>query len=454
MTEGNPSSAGWATFEARMRTRRFGRCIERAIAGLETGTLEEVRDALDEARVLCPDAPEIAELEARIAALPSPSATLITLDTPLQEPPAGWLRVMGAMCVLLLLFGLFGFGLTHLYLTGPARTLLSSESAKASPDSNTPIAAADKDALASTAGTRGAITSAAEPPATDAAPAARADVVTDAPVTEAPAPAVTSAEGPAVAAATPPVANRAPRDDGRSRTEEASSGTSATNRGARGALETTSRERTSPASAAAPNDGGMASRLIIRRDPPAAEPSTASSTPPPPAPAATTPASPGPGVQIAERGISVPDSVPALATPSEAATVPAANTTAAADTPVPAVRTSGASSRAEEAAQIRSVLSRYESAYNKLDANAASTVWPNVNQAALDRAFKGLISQRVSLGLCDITVIGDIGGASCAGRARWEPRVGGGLQTAERHWTFNLRKGPDGGWHIEQIRVR
>lgn len=122
--------------------------------------------------------------------------------------------------------------------------------------------------------------------------------------------------------------------------------------------------------------------------------------------------------------------------------------------PVPAVRANAASSRAEEAAQIRSVLSRYETAYNKLDASAATSVWPNVDQAALDRAFKGLISQRVSLGLCDITVIGDIGGASCAGKARWEPRVGGGLQTADRHWTFNLRKNPDGGWHIEQIRVR
>jgi hypothetical protein len=99
------------------------------------------------------------------------------------------------------------------------------------------------------------------------------------------------------------------------------------------------------------------------------------------------------------------------------------------------------------------VLARYETAYNRLDANAASSVWPSVNEAALDRAFKGLLSQRVSLGLCDITVIGDIGGASCAGKARWEPRIGGGVQTADRHWTFNLRKSGD-NWKIEQIRVR
>jgi hypothetical protein len=112
-----------------------------------------------------------------------------------------------------------------------------------------------------------------------------------------------------------------------------------------------------------------------------------------------------------------------------------------------------AMSREDESAQIRSLLSRYETAYNRLDATAANDVYPSVNRAALDRAFKGLISQRVSLGLCDITVIGDVGGASCAGKARWEPRIGGGLQTADRYWTFNLRKGNE-GWRIEQIRVR
>jgi hypothetical protein len=107
----------------------------------------------------------------------------------------------------------------------------------------------------------------------------------------------------------------------------------------------------------------------------------------------------------------------------------------------------------DESTQIRLLLSRYETAYNRLDATAASSVYPRIDRAALDRAFKGLISQRVSLGLCDITVVGDIGGASCAGKARWEPRVGGGLQTADRYWTFNLRKSTE-GWRIEQIRVR
>ena len=452
MTEGNPSSAGWATFEARMRTRRFARCIERATAGLEAGTLEEVRDALDEARVLCPDAPEVAELDARISALPSPSATLLAFDAPRQEPPAGWLRVMGAMCVLLLLFGLFGFGLTHLYLTGPARTLLSSESVKTSPDGNTPIAPADKDTLASAAGTIGSSGPAASDPTPNTQPGPFPAA--------APTPALPAAP-PSIAAMSPEVPSRsaAPaattavaRDQSQPRADQPSARATAANRAAETAGENSRSERPSPATTAAANAGGMASRLIIRRDPPPATEAPSSpattTTPPPPSPVATPPAPPAPAAEIAEKRPAVDNAAASAAPP----VVPAANTTTAGDAPVAAVRTGP--SRTEEAAQIRSVLSRYETAYNKLDASAASSVWPNVDQAALDRAFKGLISQRVSLGLCDITVIGEIGGASCAGKARWEPRVGGGLQTADRHWTFNLRKGPDGGWHIEQIRVR
>ena len=134
MTEGNPGSTGYAAFEARMRNRRFSRCIEHATGALQSGAMEEVRDALDEARVLCPDAPEIAELESRIAALPSPSALLLAPPyMSVQEPPAGWLRVIGAMCVLVLLFGLFGFGLAQLYFNAPLSLLTDAGPAQVSP---------------------------------------------------------------------------------------------------------------------------------------------------------------------------------------------------------------------------------------------------------------------------------------------------------------------------------
>ena len=151
-----------------------------------------------------------------------------------------------------------------------------------------------------------------------------------------------------------------------------------------------------------------------------------------------------------------PPEAPAPASPPDtsAATAAAVAPVPVYDVPVHAVRQMPVpETREEESARIRSLLSRYETAYNRLDAKAASSVWPSVNQVALGRAFNGLISQRVSLGLCDITVIGDIAGASCAGKARWEPKVGGGLQTADRYWKFNLRK-TDEGWRIQEIQVR
>jgi hypothetical protein len=197
--------------------------------------------------------------------------------------------------------------------------------------------------------------------------------------------------------------------------------------------------------AATPSD----TRPVVQPRPPA----TRRAAPPPPAPSM--------GMRLRTPSAAAPplptDSAPPSVSP------PARNTATATDTvsevpalnvPVRAVRqTPDPAAREDESARIRTLLSRYETAYNRLDAKAASSVWPGVNQVALGRAFNGLISQRVSLGLCDITVIGDIAGASCAGKARWEPKVGGGLQTADRYWRFNLRK-TDDGWRIQEIQVR
>ena len=154
---------------------------------------------------------------------------------------------------------------------------------------------------------------------------------------------------------------------------------------------------------------------------------------------------------------SLPAPAPAVAPPpAPVSPAPALSSSAspapAPPGPAPSSRTS-AESRAEDTASIRVVLARYEAAYNRLDARAASAVWPRLNEAALDRAFSGLLSQRVALGLCDIAVIGDVAGASCNGKARWEPRIGGGIQTADRSWKFNLRRAQD-GWKIEDILVR
>src|SRR5919108_4106457 len=114
MAEGNPSSTGWATFEARIRERRFARCIERVAASLDADSIAEAREALDEARELCPDRPEIAEFESLIASRPEPSDILLVpsvspyaYELQQQEVPAGWTRVLAAVAVLIILFGLF-----------------------------------------------------------------------------------------------------------------------------------------------------------------------------------------------------------------------------------------------------------------------------------------------------------------------------------------------------------
>jgi hypothetical protein len=433
MTEGNPGSAGWAAFEARMRERRFARCVERANAGLEAGTLEEVRDALDEARILCPDAPEIVELERRIAALPSPSAVVFSYDAPVQEPPAGWLRVAGAMCILVLLFGLFGFGLAQLYLSEPVR-LLSLDLSKRSdapellepPSASAAATGAAAETRAPAVSSPAPETAAPTTPTTAAPPATTRAAAGPTPIATAPAPAapkrVPPSPSPIGTSSIPSRSMSAPVVRPETRTPAASTPAASAQRKVEPPAVSAQRNVEPPA-------------VSARRD--GESPAAAPPPPAPPPPAASEP----PAVTAASRPAPVTDPVLPLGSP-------VLSPSAAAPRVVPA-----AMSREDESAQIRSVLSRYETAYNKLDAAAATNVYPGVDRAALDRAFKGLISQRVSLGLCDITVIGDVGGASCAGKARWEPRIGGGLQTADRYWTFNLRKGHE-GWRIEQIRVR
>jgi len=414
-----PSSAGWATFEARVRGRRFARCIERAHAAIDSGDLDSARAAVDEAQALMPDAPEINELENRIATRPTAIDIPILAEMPPMEADPGWPRVIGAMAVLLLLFGLFGFGLAQLYFTRPAQQLLSAGSLL---DDEL---AAVKDKSLPAAEKR------AEPPAAAAVPQSTPDS------TPAPTGLSTPPVEPKPETSAPAEARRVvPAPDVRSRPES------------QARLGSTTSKTKPPASSPRP-DPSTTARNAATTGPPAGAP-----------PAAAPPAA----GRTADRTSALPDPAPATVSSPPPASTPAAPAppvveTASVplkplDTPVPASReTLSADSRAEESARIRYVLMRYESAYNRLDATAASSVWPGVDEAALDRAFKGLLSQRVSLGLCDITVIGDIGGASCVGKARWEPRVGGGVQTADRHWTFNLRKSGD-SWKIEQIRVR
>ena len=119
-----PNNAGWATFEARVRGKRFARCIDRANAAILHKQIAAAREAIAEARALSPMAPEIAQLEARLDAVANNADANLRDFTPIDpqalERDPGWLGVAGAMAALLLLFSIFGFGLVQLYFTAPA----------------------------------------------------------------------------------------------------------------------------------------------------------------------------------------------------------------------------------------------------------------------------------------------------------------------------------------------
>jgi hypothetical protein len=150
----------------------------------------------------------------------------------------------------------------------------------------------------------------------------------------------------------------------------------------------------------------------------------------PPAAALTAPPAPPPV-----------ESVPATPPPTAS---PAPDPAREADAPAPA---------AVAAAGVRAALLRYESAYSRLDVNAAGAVWPDLDRKALARAFDGLASQAVSLGSCEVRIVGESAIADCAGSATWTPKVGGRSHRQARQWQFQLRNA-DAGWHIVSATVR
>ena len=122
-------------------------------------------------------------------------------------------------------------------------------------------------------------------------------------------------------------------------------------------------------------------------------------------------------------------------------------------TPPPAPAVESSPTQPSQDAVVRNVLNRYASAYNTLDVNAATRVWPGVNRSALARAFDGLSSQQLSLGDCRVDVEGAKAQARCAGRATWTPKIGSGTRSESRSWTFELaRAGND--WQIVSARVQ
>ena len=108
---------------------------------------------------------------------------------------------------------------------------------------------------------------------------------------------------------------------------------------------------------------------------------------------------------------------------------------------------------ARDEERIREILDRYASAYSRLDAAAATAVFPGLDRRALARAFDGLASQNVSLGACDVRVAIESAIVDCAGSATWTPKIGGGSRKESRRWQFRLRN-TAGEWQMVAAKVR
>ncbi len=134
---------------------------------------------------------------------------------------------------------------------------------------------------------------------------------------------------------------------------------------------------------------------------------------------------------------------PAGVAPSPAATVVPASTAAA--------RPAG---REAETRAIEQVLGQYRTAFNRLDAGAASAVWPTVTEKTLAKAFDSLASHDVSFDTCEIEIFSGLAEVACRGSARYVPKVGSRTPKDEsREWKFSLRKN-SGEWLIDRVDAR
>ena len=198
---------------------------------------------------------------------------------------------------------------------------------------------------------------------------------------------------------------------------------------------------------------GVAEPRATTPEPSARPESIAPPAPVPPEPAptavpATVPVSspPTPTLEVVTPPL-VPTPPPVASAPEPAPPPASSPANSAPPEVAPTVQPSAA------AAGVRRALMRYESAYSRLDADAASAIWPALDRKALARAFDGLASQEVSLGSCEVRIVGESAVADCAGSATWTPKVGGRSHRQARHWQFQL-KSVDAGWQIVSATVR
>src|SRR6476620_6793326 len=76
----------WQSFEIRMRARKAEKCLDRAAAALDLGSIDEASEAIEEARRLSPGNPRLEELSSGLDALKQPAPQI----APAQGHGYGW----------------------------------------------------------------------------------------------------------------------------------------------------------------------------------------------------------------------------------------------------------------------------------------------------------------------------------------------------------------------------
>jgi hypothetical protein len=110
--------------------------------------------------------------------------------------------------------------------------------------------------------------------------------------------------------------------------------------------------------------------------------------------------------------------------------------------------------RPDDIQMVRGVLERYRAAYQDLSAERARAIWPDVNEAALQRAFQALESQKLTFDACDVQLRGSSATATCHGTTQYVPKVGSRDPRLEsRVWNFTLQKTGE-AWQIESARTQ
>lgn len=389
---------GWIRFEARARARRIDKRADAARAAIARGHLDRARDAMAEIRDIDPTHPELISLK-------------FELDAAHHAPRPGsvWRRLTGgaALCALGTALLLWPATRAQRAVDRPARTAADPAPAVAA------APAVDTAALPTD------VAFPPEPGADVRATTGRDGAREDATAVVGGAGAPISQGAPTPPPAQPPAASVDTQGPVRRASTEA-----APRFDARGGPQLDMR----------------AYRRAAAVEPAAAVAEESGAAVPEPRPQLPAP-------ETRPVSLATPLSTSEFASPAAPAAVPDAAPRSAPAPPPVAVPTV----RDDELA--RRALQQYRRGYDALDARAVQQVWPAVDTSALQRAFDGLQSQRLTFEDCQIDLRGAAGTAVCRGTARYVPKVGSRDPREDaRVWTFNLRKHAD-AWVIASARA-